>query len=137
MRQLEAENRTCVKTSVFSKNSSVAKTDGLAIRALRADMVGACNCGGIAGHSGRSQCAGVQWAAGAECWWAPAMENPGRRPSRPRGRPFMASSTGVSMEGVVDLAPDTVVKTVTARVMDGTAVRAMQVMPVDQPVASP
>lgn len=137
VRQLEAENQTLREDlGFFEKLIPVAKTDGLVIRALQADMVG--------GMQLRWQVLVIQAVRNApEFNGRLELVLAGTRNGKPwtQTQPPQGQALQVKqyrrIDGVVDLAPDTVVKTVTARVMDGTAVRAMQVMPVDQPAESP
>ena len=137
VRQLEAENQTLREDlGFFEKLIPVAKTDGLAIRALQADMVG--------GMQLRWQLLVIQAVRNApEFNGRLELVLVGTRNGKPwtQTQPPQGQALHVKqyrrIDGVVDLAPDTVVKTVTARVMDGTSVRAMQVMPVDQPAESP
>ena len=137
VRQLEAENQTLREDlGFFEKLIPVAKTDGLVIRALQADMVG--------GMQLRWQVLVIQAVRNApEFNGRLELVLAGTRNGKPwtQTQPPQGQALQVKqyrrIDGVVDLAPDTVVKTVTARVMDGTSVRAMQVMPVDQPAESP
>ena len=137
VRQLQAENQSLREDlGFFEKLIPAAKTDGLAIRALQADVV--------AGMQLRWQVLVIQAVRNApefngrlELILAGTRNGkPWTQTHPPQGQPVQVKQYR-RIEGVVDLAPDTVVKTVTARVMDGSAVRAMQVMPVDQLLASP
>lgn len=137
VRQLEAENQTLREDlGFFEKLIPAVKTDGLAIRALQAEVVG--------GMQLRWQVLLIQAIRNApefngrlELVLAGTRNGkPWTQTQPPQGHPVQVKQYR-RIEGVVDLAADTVVKTVTARVMDGTAIRAMQVMPVDQSPASP
>ena len=137
LRQLEAENQALRENlGFFEKLLPAAKTDGLAIRALQADIV--------AGMQLRWQVLVIQAARNApefngrlELVLAGTRNGkPWTQTQPPQGQPLQVKQYR-RIEGVVDLAPDTVVKTITARVMDGTAVRSMQVTPVDQPATPP
>lgn len=131
VRQLEADNRTLREDlGFFEKLIPAAKTEGLAIRSLQAEVLG--------GMQLRWQVLVIQAARNApEFNGRLELVLTGTQDGKPWTQSQPASSQPLQVrqyrrvEGVVDLPPNAVVKTVTARVLEGTAVRAMQAMAVD------
>lgn len=131
VRQLEADNRTLREDlGFFEKLIPAAKTEGLAIRSLQAEVLG--------GMQLRWQVLVIQAARNApEFNGRLELVLAGTQDGKPWTQSQPASSQPLQVrqyrrvEGVVDLPPNAVVKTVTARVLEGTAVRAMQAMAVD------
>lgn len=137
VRQLESENQALRENlGFFEKLIPSAKTDGLAIRGLQAEVVG--------GMQLRWQVLVIQAIRNApefngrlELVLAGTRNGkPWTQTQPPQGQPLQVKQYR-RIEGVFDLASDTVVKTITARVMDGTTVRAMQVMPVGDAAVAP
>ena len=136
VRQLEADNRTLREDlGFFEKLIPAAKTDGLAIRALQAEVVGEMQL--------RWQVLVIQAARNLPDFNGRLeLVLTGTRDGKPwtqtlpaQGQPLQVKQYR-RIEGVLDLPPHAVVKTVTARVLEGSAVRAMQTMAIEQ-AASP
>lgn len=131
VRQLEADNRTLREDlGFFEKLIPAAKTEGLAIRSLQAEVLG--------GMQLRWQVLVIQAARNApefngrlELVLAGTLDGKPWTQSQPASSQPLQVRQYRRVEGVVDLPPNAVVKTVTARVLEGTAVRAMQAMAVD------
>ena len=122
VRQLEADNRTLREDlGFFEKLIPAAKTDGLAIRALQAEVLG--------GMQLRWQVLVIQAARNApefngrlELVLAGTLDGkPWTQTQPPQGQPLQVKQYR-RMEGVLDLPPHAVVKTVTARVLEGVVV---------------
>lgn len=135
VRQLEAENQTLREgLGFFEKLIPAAKTDGLAIRALQADVLGSTQL--------RWQVLVIQATRNAPEFngrlelvlGGTRNGNPWTQTHPPAGQPLQVKQYR-RIAGAIDLAPDTVVKTITARVLDGSAVRAVQTMPVDKQIS--
>jgi hypothetical protein len=131
VRQLEADNRTLREDlGFFEKLIPAAKTDGLAIRALQAEVLG--------GMQLRWQVLVIQAARNApefngrlELVLAGTQDGkPWTQTLPPQGQPLQVKQYR-RMEGVLDLPPHAVVKTVTARVLDGATVRTTQTMAIE------
>ncbi|MBY0410833.1 MAG: hypothetical protein K2Q97_12080 [Burkholderiaceae bacterium] len=134
VRQLESENQTLREDlGFFEKLIPAAKTDGLAIRALQADVQG--------GTQLRWQVLVIQAIRNApEFNGRLELVLEGLRDGRPwtqtqppAGQPLQVKQYR-RVAGTIDLTPDTVVKTITARVLDAKAVRATQTMPIDKQI---
>jgi len=131
VRQLEADNRTLREDlGFFEKLIPAAKTEGLAIRSLQAEVLG--------GMQLRWQVLVIQAARNApefngrlELVLAGTLDGKPWTQSQPTSSQPLQVRQYRRVEGVVDLPPNAVVKTVTARVLEGTAVRAMQAMAID------
>ncbi|MFT4242322.1 MAG: hypothetical protein QM569_08570 [Acidovorax sp.] len=131
VRQLEADNRSLREDlGFFEKLIPVAKTDGLAIRGLQAEV--------LAGMQLRWQVLVIQAQRNAP-EFSGRLElvltgtqdgRPWTQTQPPQGQPLQFKQYR-RMEGVLDLPPGAVVKTVTARVLEGTAVRASQAMAIE------
>ncbi|CAN7609910.1 hypothetical protein LJR074_004610 [Acidovorax sp. LjRoot74] len=131
VRQLEADNRTLREDlGFFEKLIPAAKTDGLAIRALQAEVLG--------GMQLRWQVLVIQAARNApefngrlELVLAGTQDGrPWTQTLPPQGQPLQVKQYR-RIEGVLDLPAHAVVKTVTARVLDGTNVRTTQTMAIE------
>jgi len=131
VRQLEADNRTLREDlGFFEILIPAAKTEGLAIRGLQADVVG--------GTQLRWQILVIQAARNAPDFngrleWVLAGTHDGSpwTQTRPaQGQPLQVKQYR-RMEGVFDLPPGAVVKTVTARVLEGATVRAVHTLTID------
>ena len=131
VRQLEADNRTLREDlGFFEKLIPAAKTDGLAIRALQAEVLG--------GMQLRWQVLVIQAARNApefngrlELVLAGTLDGkPWTQTQPPQGQPLQVKQYR-RIEGVLDLPPQAVVKTVTARVLEGATVRTSQTMAVE------
>ena len=131
VRQLEAENRVLREDlGFFEKLIPASGADGLAIRGLQAEVVG--------GMHLRWQVLVIQAARNAPDFNGhlelvlTGMQN--GKPWAPL-QPAAVQSLQVRqyrrIDGVVDLPPDAMVKTVIVRVMDGTTVRATQAITLD------
>ncbi|WP_422845373.1 DUF6776 family protein [Acidovorax sp. M2(2025)] len=131
VRQLEADNRTLREDlGFFEKLIPAAKSEGLAIRSLQAEVLG--------GMQLRWQVLVIQAARNApefngrlELVLAGTLDGKPWTQSQPTSSQPLQVRQYRRVEGVVDLPPNAVVKTVTARVLEGTAVRAVQAMAVD------
>lgn len=131
VRQLEADNRTLREDlGFFEKLIPAAKTEGLAIRSLQAEVLG--------GMQLRWQVLVIQAARNApefngrlELVLAGTLDGKPWTQSQPASSQPLQVRQYRRVEGVIDLPPNAVVKTVTARVLEGTAVRAMQAMAID------
>jgi len=131
VRQLEADNRTLREDlGFFEKLIPAAKSEGLAIRSLQAEVLG--------GMQLRWQVLVIQAARNApefngrlELVLAGTLDGKPWTQSQPASSQPLQVRQYRRVEGVVDLPPNAVVKTVTARVLEGTAVRAVQAMAVD------
>ena len=128
VRQLEADNRSLREDlGFFEKLIPAAKTEGLAIRSLQAEV--------LAGLQLRWQVLVIQAARNApefngrlELVLAGTQDGqPWTQTQPPQGQPLQVKQYR-RMEGVLDLPPNAVVKTVTARVLEGTTVRTAQTM---------
>ncbi|MCW5255776.1 hypothetical protein D8B23_11710 [Verminephrobacter aporrectodeae subsp. tuberculatae] len=128
VRQLQADNQTLREDlGFFEKLIPAAKTQGPAIRALQAEV--------LAGMQLRWQVLVIQATRNApdfngslELMLAGTRDGrPWTQTLPPQGQPLQLRQYR-RVEGVFDLPPNTVVKTVTARVLEGTAVRAVQTM---------
>ncbi len=131
VRQLEADNRTLREDlGFFEKLIPASGSDGLAIRSLQAEVLG--------GMQLRWQVLVIQAARNAPDFngklelvltgthdGAPWTQT---QPSE--GQPLQVKQYR-RIEGVLELPPNAVVKTVTARVLAGTTVRATQTMVLD------
>lgn len=132
VKQLEADNRTLREDlGFFEKLIPAAKTDGLSIRGLQAEILG--------GLQLRWQVLVIQAVRNApdfngrlEFVLAGTQDGqPWTRTMQPaQGQPLQVRQYR-RIEGVLDLPPNAVVKTITARVLEGTTVRAMQTMAID------
>jgi hypothetical protein len=131
VRQLEADNRTLrQELGFFEKLIPAAKTEGLAIRSLQADVQG--------GMQLRWQVLVMQAMRNArefngrlEIVVAGALHGRPWSLAKPvEGQPLQFKQFR-RVEGLVELPPGVVVKTVTARVLDGTTVRATQTMAIE------
>ncbi len=131
VRQLEADNRSLREDlGFFEKLLPATGTDGLAIRSLQAEVTDGMHLRwqlliiqasrNAPDFNGRLEIvlSGVQ---AGKAWTQ-------TEPPAGRALQFKQYHRG---EGTIDLPPDTVVKTVSARVMVGTAVRATQAVSVD------
>ena len=128
VKQLEADNRTLREDlGFFEMLIPAAKTEGLAIRSLQAEV--------LAGLQLRWQVLVIQAARNApefngrlELVLAGTQDGqPWTQTQPPQGQPVQVKQYR-RMEGVLDLPPNAVVKTVTARVLEGTTVRTAQTM---------
>ena len=138
VRQLQGENQALREDLGFFETLIPGpKTDGLAIRALQAEVLG--------GTQLRWQVLVIQAVRNAQEFngrlelvlAGTRNGQPWTHTQPPQGQ-LLQFKQYRRLEGVVDLAPDTMVKTITARIVEGTAVRAMQVRPVgDSSTASP
>jgi len=131
VKQLEADNRTLREDlGFFEKLIPAAKTEGLAIRSLQAEV--------LAGLQLRWQVLVIQAARNApefngrlELVLAGTQDGqPWTQTQPPQGQPLQVKQYR-RMEGVLDLPPNAVVKTVTARVLEGTTVRTAQTMAIE------
>ena len=131
VRQLEADNRTLREDlGFFEKLIPAAKTDGLAIRALQAEVLG--------GMQLRWQVLVIQAARNApefngrlELVLAGTLDGkPWAQTQPPQGQSLQVKQYR-RIEGVLDLPPQAVVKTVTARVLEGASVRTSQTMAIE------
>jgi len=131
VRQLEADNRSLREDlGFFEKLIPAAKTEGLAIRSLQAEV--------LAGLQLRWQVLVIQAARNApefngrlELVLAGTQDGqPWTQTQPPQGQPLQVKQYR-RMEGVLDLPPNAVVKTVTARVLEGTTVRTAQTMAIE------
>ena len=131
VRQLEADNRTLREDlGFFEKLIPAAKTEGLAIRSLQAEVLG--------GMQLRWQVLVIQATRNApEFNGRLELVLTGTQDGKPwtQTQPALGQPLQVKqyrrIEGVLDLPPSAVVKTVTARVLEGSAVRAVQAMTID------
>lgn len=131
VRQLEADNRTLrADLGFFEKLLPAAKTDGLAIRALQAEVLG--------GIQLRWQVLVIQAVRNAPDFNG-RLElvltgiqggKPWTQTLPPQGQALQVRQYR-RIEGLLDLPPHAVVKTVTVRVLDGATVRAAQTMLID------
>lgn len=128
VRQLETDNRTLREDlGFFEALIPAAKTEGLAIRSLQAEV--------LAGTQLRWQVLVIQAARNApefkgrlELVLAGTQDGiPWTQPLPPQGQPLHVQQYR-RMEGVLDLPQGAVVKTVTARLLEGATVRATQTM---------
>jgi hypothetical protein len=127
VRQLEAENRSLRDDlGFFEKLMPVSSNDGVAIRGLQADVVG--------GVQLRWQVLVIQAAARNAAEFKGRLEliangvRDGKSWSQvlpPEGLPLKFRQYR-RLDGLITLPEDVVVKTVTARVVEGQAVRASQ-----------
>jgi hypothetical protein len=131
VRQLEADNRTLREDlGFFEKLIPAAKTDGLAIRSLQAEVLG--------GMQLRWQVLVIQAARNApefngrlELVLSGTQDgNPWTQTQPAEGQPLQVKQYR-RVDGVLDLPPNAVVKTVTARVLEGATVRAVQAMAIE------
>lgn len=131
VRQLEADNRTLREDlGFFEKLIPAAKTDGLAIRSLQAEVLG--------GMQLRWQVLVIQAVRNApefngrlELVLSGTQDgNPWTQTQPAEGQPLQVKQYR-RVDGVLDLPPNAVVKTVTARVLEGTTVRAVQAMAIE------
>jgi hypothetical protein len=131
VRQLEADNRTLREDlGFFEKLIPAAKTDGLAIRSLQAEVLG--------GMQLRWQVLVIQTVRNApefngrlELVLSGTQDgNPWTQTQPAEGQPLQVKQYR-RVDGVLDLPPNAVVKTVTARVLEGTTVRAVQAMAIE------
>lgn len=130
VRQLESDNRTLREDlGFFEKLIPAAKTEGLAIRSLQAEVLG--------GMQLRWQVLVIQSARNApEFNGRLELVLSGLQDGKPWTYTPPAQTQPLQvkqyrrLEGVIDLPANAVVKTVTARVLEGTAVRAVQAMAV-------
>lgn len=128
--QLQADNRTLREDlGFFEKLIPAAQTDGLVIRALQAEM--------RAGTQLRWQALIVQAARNAPDFTGRLeLLLTGTQDGKPWAQTWPAQEQPLEVkryrraEGVIDLPPHAVVKTVTARVLEGTTVRATKAMAV-------
>ncbi|RZJ60531.1 MAG: hypothetical protein EON49_08155 [Acidovorax sp.] len=131
VRQLEADNRTLREDlGFFEKLIPAAKTEGLAIRSLQAEVLG--------GMQLRWQVLVIQATRNApEFNGRLELVLSGTQDGKPwtqtqpaQGQPVQVKQYR-RIEGVLDLPPNAVVKTVTARVLEGSTVRAVQAMTIE------
>lgn len=131
VRQLEADNRTLREDlGFFEKLIPASGTEGLAIRSLHAEVLG--------GMQLRWQVLVIQAARNApdfngklELVLTGTQDGvPWTQTQPPQGQSLQVKQYR-RIEGVLDLPPNAVVKTVTARVLAGTTVRATQTMVLD------
>lgn len=131
VRQLEAENQTLrADLGFFEKLIPAARKEGLAIRSLQAEVIG--------GMQMRWQMLVIQAARNPpefngrlELVLAGTQDGaPWKKTHSPPGTSFQVKQYR-RIEGVIDLPPQVVVKTVTARVLDGTTARAVQVIAIE------
>ena len=131
VRQLEAENRTLREDlGFFEKLIPAAKTEGLAIRSLQAEV--------LAGLQLRWQVLVIQAARNPpefngrlELVLTGTQDGAPWTQTRPaQGQPLQVKQYR-RIEGVLDLPPQAVVKTVTARVLEGATVRTSQTMAIE------
>ena len=131
VRQLEADNRTLREDlGFFEKLIPASGAEGLAIRGLHAEVLG--------GMQLRWQVLVIQAARNApdfngklELVLTGTHDGaPWTQTQPPQGQPLQVKQYR-RIEGVLDLPPNAVVKTVTARVLAGTTVRATQTMVLD------
>lgn len=131
VRQLETDNRTLREDlGFFEKLIPAATSDGLAIRSLHAEVLG--------GMQLRWQVLVIQAARNApdfngrlELVLTGTQEGNAWTQTQPSNGQALHVKQYRRIEGVLDLPPNAVVKTVTARVLDGTTVRATQTMVLD------
>jgi hypothetical protein len=131
VRQLEADNRTLREDlGFFEKLIPASGVDGLAIRSLQAEVLG--------GMQLRWQLLVIQAARNApdfsgqlELVLTGTQDGlPWTQTQPPQGQALQVKQFR-RVEGVLDLPPNAVVKTITARVLAGTVVRATQTMVLD------
>ena len=131
VRQLEADNRALREDlGFFEKLIPAARAEGLSIRSLQAEVLG--------GMQLRWQVLVIQAARNApefngrlELVLTGTQDGSPWTQTRPaQGQPLQVRQYR-RIDGVLDLPPGVVVKTVTARVLEGTTVRAVQAMPLD------
>ncbi|MFN4117585.1 DUF6776 family protein [Acidovorax sp.] len=131
VRQLEADNRTLREDlGFFEKLLPAASGDGLAIRGLQAEVLG--------GMQLRWQVLVIQAARNApdfngklELVLTGTQDGKAWTQTQPpQGQPLQVKQYR-RIEGVLNLPANAVVKTVTARVLDGTTVRTTQTMVLD------
>ena len=131
VRQLEADNHTLREDlGFFEKLIPAAKTEGLAIRSLQAEVLG--------GMQLRWQVLVIQATRNApEFNGRLELVLSGTQDGKPwtqtqpaQGQPVQVKQYR-RIEGVLDLPPNAVVKTVTARVLEGSTVRAVQAMTIE------
>ena len=126
VKQLEAENRALRDDlGFFEKLIPAAKSDGVTIRGLKAELVGGAQlkwqvlvmqpAARAADFSGRIEITLDGLQNGKSWTLAP-----------PGGAQALQLRQYRRVEGVIDLPPQTVVKTVTAKVFEGSSVRAVQ-----------
>ena len=131
VRQLEAANRTLREDlGFFETLIPAAAGEGLAIRSLQAEVLG--------GMQLRWQVLVIQAARDApEFNGTLELVLAGTQDGNPwgQGKPGHTQPLQVRqyrrLEGVIDLPPNAVIKTVTARVLQGSTVRSMQTMTLD------
>lgn len=131
VRQLEMDNRTLREDlGFFEKLIPAAATEGLAIRSLQAEV--------LAGMQLRWQVLVIQASRNAPDFQGRLeLVLAGTRGDQPWSQTIPAQSQPLHVkqyrrvEGLVQLPPNAVVKTVTARVLDGASVRATQSMALD------
>lgn len=131
VRQLELDNRTLREDlGFFEKLIPAAKGEGLSIRSLQAEVVG--------GMQLRWQVLVIQAARQApEFNGRLELVLSGTQDGKPWTQTQPAQTQPLQLkqyrrlEGLLNLPPDAVVKTVTARVLEGTTVRATQAMAID------
>ena len=131
VRQLEADNRTLREDlGFFEKLIPASGTEGMAIRSLQAEVLG--------GMQLRWQVLVIQAARNApdfngklELVLTGTQDGaPWTQTQPPQGQSLQVKQYR-RIEGVLDLPPNAVVKTVTARVLAGATVRATQTMVLD------
>ena len=131
VRQLEADNRALREDlGFFEKLIPAARAEGLSIRSLQAEVLG--------GMQLRWQVLVIQAARNApefngrlELVLTGTQDGSPWTQTRPaQGQPLQVRQYR-RIDGVLDLPPGVVVKTETARVLEGTTVRAVQAMPLD------
>lgn len=131
VRQLEADNRTLREDlGFFEKLIPAAKTEGVAIRSLQAEVLG--------GMQLRWQVLVIQAARNTvEFKGRLELVLSGTQDGKPWSQSFPAQGQPLQvtqyrrLEGVIDLPPNAVVKTATARVLEGATVRAAQTVVLD------
>ncbi len=131
VRQLEADNRTLREDlGFFEKLIPAAANEGLAIRSLQAEVLG--------GMQLRWQVLVIQASRNPpdfngrlELVLAGTQDGKAWTQTQPPQGQALQLKQYRRLEGVLNLPPNAVVKTVTARVMDGAKVRATQTMVLD------
>ena len=130
VRQLESDNRSLREDlGFFEKLIPAARTEGLAIRSLQAEIVG--------GLQLRWQVLVIQATRSApdfngrlELVLTGTLNGQPWTQTQPAAGQALQVKQYRRIEGLFDLPPDAVVKTVTARVLEGTTVRATQAIAV-------
>lgn len=131
VKQLEADNLSLrQELGFFEKLIPAGKSEGLSIRSLQAEV--------LAGMQLRWQVLLLQAARNApefsgrlELVLAGTQDGqPWSQTQPPEGQPIQVKQFQ-RVEGVLDLPPGAVVKTVTARVLEGTTVRTAQTMAIE------